>query len=142
MAVVYLKGTILWISQVPDKQGANPKDRNIVLIQDFNDTDTLLYGAAVTSKFSFPLSATTVRLPYRRGAARCKTGLTMDSVADCEWLRKATPQDVISRTGFTPSVELAEILKQSAVFLSKQQAAAGGAAVGGGAVGAVQGSGT
>jgi hypothetical protein len=111
VALKYQRGTILLVAQVPDKNGVNPKDRPVVLVRDFDDTDALVYGVAVTSTFTLPLPATSVPLPFHR-QGRCKTGLTKDCVADCTWVVVATPQEVLKRDGFTPPLELATILQQ------------------------------
>jgi hypothetical protein len=111
VALKYPRGTILLVSQVPDPNGVNPKDRFIVLVRDFDDADLLGYGVAVTGKFNHPLPATSVRLPYHR-QGRSITGLTKDSVADCTWVVVAAPQDFIKRNGMTPPIQLATILQQ------------------------------
>ena len=111
MALKYPRGTILLVSQVPDKNGVNPKDRFVVLIRDFDDADTLAYGVAVTGTFNLPLPATSVRLPYQR-QGRCKTGLNKDSIADCTWIVVAASQDLGKRNGITPPIQLLTILQQ------------------------------
>ncbi len=111
MALKYPRGTILQVSQVPDKNGVNPKDRFVVLVRDFDDTDALAYGVAVTGTFTLPLPATSIRLPYHR-QGRCRTGLTKDCVADCTWVIMAAPPDFLKRNGITPPVELVTILQQ------------------------------
>jgi hypothetical protein len=83
----------------------------VVLVRDFDATDAVAYGVAVTGTFTLPLPATSVRLPYHR-PGRCKTGLTKDSVADCTWVVVATPQDFLQRNGMTPPIELLTILQQ------------------------------
>ena len=117
MALKYPHGTILLISQVPDKTGVNPKDRSIVLVRDFDDTDVHAIGVAVTGTFNLPLPASSVPLPYHR-QGRCKTGLTKDSVADCTWVVVAAPQDFIKRNGMTPPIQLVNILKEVQAHLS------------------------
>ncbi len=85
VAIKHLRGTVILVVQVPDKNGVNPKDRFVVLVRDFDDADPLVYGVAVTGTFAFPLPPTSVRLPYHR-QGRCKTGLTQDCIADCTWI--------------------------------------------------------
>jgi hypothetical protein len=116
VALKYQRGTILLVSQVPDKNGVNPKDRFVGLVRDFDDTDTLAYGVAVTGTFTLPLAATSVRLPFHR-QSRCKTGLNKDSVADCTWVVVATPRDFMKRNGVTPPTELLTILRQVQNYL-------------------------
>jgi len=43
VAVKYARGTILLVSQVPDQNGVNPKDRFVFLVRDFDDGDVNLY---------------------------------------------------------------------------------------------------
>ncbi len=126
MALKYPRGTVLLASQVPDQNGVNPKNRFVVLVRDFDDTDALAYGVAVTGTFTLPLPATSVRLPFHR-QGRCKTGLTKDCVADCTWVVVAAPQDFLKRSGVTPPIPLATILQQVQQYLppSPPAAAAG-----------------
>ena len=111
MALKYPRETILLISQIPDKNGVNPKDRFVVLVRDFHDADVLAYGVAVTGTFHYPLPATSVSLPYHR-QGRCVTGLTKDSVADCTWVVVAAPADFLKRNGMTPPIPLVSILRE------------------------------
>jgi hypothetical protein len=111
VALKYQRGTIVLVSQVPDKNNTNHKNRFVVLIQDFDDTDTFIYGVAVTGTFSFPLPATSVRLPYHR-QGKCGTGLTKACIADCTWLVTATSQEILKRNGMTKAGELVTILQQ------------------------------
>ena len=111
VALKYPRGTILLISQVPDKNGVNPKDRFVVLVRDFDDADALAYGVAVTGTFNYPLPPTSISLPYHR-QGRCITGLTKDSVADCTWVVVAAPPDFIKRNGMTPPIPLLTILRE------------------------------
>jgi len=101
VALKYAQGTILLVSQVPDKNGVNHKDRFMVLVRDFEDTDAIAYGVAVTGTFNHPLPATSVSLPYHR-QGRCVTGLNKESIADCTWIVLATSKDIKKRNGFTP----------------------------------------
>lgn len=116
MALMYPRGTVLLVAQVPDKNGVNPKDRFVVLVRDFDDTDALAYGVAVTGTFNLPLPATSVRLPYHR-QGRSRTGLTKDSIADCTWVVVVAPQDIIKRNGMTPPIQLVAILQEALAHL-------------------------
>ncbi len=69
------RGTILLIARVPEENGANPKDRPVVLVRDFLDTDALAYGVGVTGTFPQPIPPTSVGLPFHR-QGNCATGLT------------------------------------------------------------------
>jgi len=109
VAVKYARGTILLVSQVPDQNGVNPKDRFVVLVRDFDDGDVNLYGVAVTGTFTRPPPATSVPLPWHR-QGRCLTGLNKECVAECTWVVVAAEQDVIRRGGTTPSALLLTIL--------------------------------
>lgn len=111
MPLKYQRGTVLLVSQVPDKNGVNPKDRFVVLVRDFDDTDTNAYGVAVTGTFTRPVPTSSIPLPYHR-QGRCQTGLTKECVADCTWVVVAAAQDIIKRAGFTPPVPLRAILKE------------------------------
>ena len=82
MALKYPRGTVVLVALVPDKNGGNHKDRPVVLVRDVEDTDALFCNVAVTSSFSYPVPVTSVKLPHHR-QGRCKTGLTMECVADC-----------------------------------------------------------
>jgi hypothetical protein len=111
VALKHQRGTIVFVSQVPDKQNANHKDRPVVLVQDFDDADTHIYGVAVTGTFPPLLPATSISLPYHR-QGKTKTGLNKPSIADCTWIVVATPGDIIGPQGFTPAIQLANILQQ------------------------------
>jgi hypothetical protein len=117
VALKYPRGTVIVVSQVPDKNGVNPKDRFVVLVEDFDDTDQFAYGVAVTGTFKLPLPTTSIQLPYHR-QGRCKTGLNKDSIADCTWIVVATPQDIIKRNGITPPAKLLTILQEVKNYLS------------------------
>ena len=118
MATVYSQGTILFIAQVLDKQGGNPKDRYVVLLQDLDSADTLLFGAAITGTFTKPLPATSIAMPVQKAGTRCKTGLTKPCITDCTWIVEATPGDIKVRQGFTPKIELVDILLQVIPYLA------------------------
>jgi hypothetical protein len=75
VAVVFYRGTIIEASQVPDRNGVNPKDRPVLLLVDFSDTDTDAYGVAITSTFPHPPPVTSIPLSYQR-QGNCQTGLT------------------------------------------------------------------
>jgi hypothetical protein len=55
VAVKIPLGNILFIRQVPDKQGGNHKDRFVVLVRDYNDGDADIAGVAITGSFKLPL---------------------------------------------------------------------------------------
>ena len=118
MALLYQRGTILCISQVLDPNKANPKDRYVVLLVDLDSEDPLLFGAAITGSFTFPLPATSIRLPFRKGGNTCRTGLTKDCIADCTWIVQATPADILGRIGFTPAKELLAVMQQVSAYLA------------------------
>jgi hypothetical protein len=111
VALLYPRGTILPIAQVPDRNNVNPKDRFVVLVRDLDDADPFLIGVAVTGTFTFPLPATSVRLPYHR-QGRSQTGLTKDSVAESTWVVLATPQEILKVQGTVPAAKLVTILQQ------------------------------
>ena len=111
MAIIHQRGAILLIAQVTDPQGQNTKDRPVVLIQDFADTDALAYGVAITGAFEKPLPESVISLPFHRGG-KCRTGLTKESVAVCTWRVGIDPSSILKRIGITPPRELLRILEQ------------------------------
>jgi hypothetical protein len=111
VAVKIPLGNIVLVRQVPDKQGGNPKDRFVVLVRDYNDGDAEILGVAITGSFNLPLPSTSVKMTSRKDG-NCKTRLNKPCVADCTWRVVATPGDIIKRQGFTPAIELANILQQ------------------------------
>ena len=64
MALKYQRGTVVICSQVPDPNGVNPKNRPIVLVRDFDDTEPHAYGVAITGEFDYPLPASSIFAPY------------------------------------------------------------------------------
>ena len=50
MAVIHYAGTVIRAYQVPDKRGVNPKDRPVLLVENFSDTDAEVYCVAITGK--------------------------------------------------------------------------------------------
>jgi mRNA-degrading endonuclease toxin of MazEF toxin-antitoxin module len=111
VALKYQRGTIVIVSQVPDQNGVNPKDRPVVIVRDYDATDRVAFGVAVTGEYDHPLPGTSILLPYHR-QGRCKTGLKKPSVAACTWIVVAASADILDQIGFTPAVELAAILQQ------------------------------
>ena len=106
-------GAIVCAANVLDPNGKNPKNRFVVLIRDFAAGDETLFGVAITSTFSYPLSEMMVSLPFSQNPkGRCKTGLSRDSVAVCDWIVGFAIDDLLEQTGFTPPMELEEILKR------------------------------
>ena len=116
MAIKYQRGTVVLFSQVRDRNGVNPKDRPVVLVRDFDDAEAFAFGVAVTGEFDYPLPATSILLPYSR-TGKCKTGLTKESVAVCNWVASATKDEILARIGFVPSVQLVAILQQVTALL-------------------------
>ena len=54
-----------------------------------------------------------VSLPFSKNPkGRCKTGLNRDSVAVCDWIVGFAFDDMLEESGFTPPMELEEILKR------------------------------
>ena len=111
MATVYHRGAILWVSQVPDRNGTNPKDRPVLLLIDFEDTDSDAFGVAISSTFPHPPPATSILLPYQR-QGNCQTGLTSPSVGVCDWPVVMGKADIIGKLGVCPPVQLAAVLAQ------------------------------
>jgi hypothetical protein len=111
VAIVYPRGTIILASQVPDQNGTNPKDRPVLLLVDFADTDANAYGLAISSTFPHPPPATSIPLPYQR-QGNCQTGLTTPSVAICDWPVVVGKADIISKLGVCPPIPHAAVLAQ------------------------------
>jgi hypothetical protein len=113
MALVYQRGTIIVASQVPDPNGVNRKDRPVLLLLPFDDTDSDAYGIAISSTYPHPPPTTSILLPYQR-QGNCKTGLTSPSVAVCDWPVVVGKADILGKSGFCPSIQLAAVLAQMA----------------------------
>jgi len=111
MAIMYHRGVIIMASQVPDQNGTNPKDRPVLLLLDFTDTDTNAYGVAISHTFPHPPPATSITLPYQR-QGNCQTGLTNPYVAVCNWPVVVGKTDLISKLGFCPPIPLGAVLAQ------------------------------
>jgi hypothetical protein len=97
MAVLYRRGTILLVADVPDQNGRNNKDRHVILLNDLDSADASFDGVAVTGSFAFPLPATSVKLRWHRQGTG-QTGLNKPSVAECTWIVTATPADIVLKT--------------------------------------------
>jgi hypothetical protein len=111
VAVVYQRGVIILARQVPDQNGANPKDRPVLLLLPFQDTDTDAYGVAITSTYTQSLPPTSILLPYQR-QGNCQTGLTSPSVAVCNWPVVVGKADIIGQQGVCPPIPLQAVLAQ------------------------------
>jgi hypothetical protein len=111
VAIVYQAGVIILASQVPDQNGTNPKDRHVLLLVPFEDTDADAYGVAITGTFPHPPPPTSIPLPYQR-QGNCQTGLTKPSVAVCLWPVVIGKADILGRTGTCPPIQLQAILAQ------------------------------
>jgi hypothetical protein len=111
MAIVYHRGTIILASQVPDQHGVNAKDRPVLLLVDFTDTDVNAYGVAISHTFPHPPPATSIPLPYQR-QGNCQTGLSSPSVAVCDWRVIVGKADIMRRMGTCPPKPHAAVLAQ------------------------------
>ena len=111
MAIVYPRGVIVLAGQVPDRNGANAKDRPVLLLVDFADTDADAYGVAITSTFPHPPPTTSIPLAYQR-QGNCQTGLTNPSVAVCDWPVIVGKADIVKKLGVCPPLPLAAVLAQ------------------------------
>lgn len=111
MAIIYHRGTIILASQVPDQNGVNPKDRPVLLLLDFDDTQPNAYGVAISTTFPHPPPATSIPLPYQR-QGNCQTGLNAPSVAVCDWPVVVGKADIVCKLGTSPSLPLAAVLAQ------------------------------
>jgi hypothetical protein len=113
MAVRFQRGTIVYAKGVPDPQGKNHKDRKVVLVADFHDSDAFARVVAITTEFTLPLRPDAVALPFqRRGGTACTTSLTEESVAVCGWAIKIVSADIDRRTGAVSTKDLTEILNR------------------------------
>jgi hypothetical protein len=111
VAVVHPRGVIIMASQVPDQNGTNAKDRHVLLLIDFHDTDMDAYGVAITGTFTPPLPPMRIPLPYQR-QGNCQTGLSKPSVAVCDWPVIVGKADIMSRAGTCPPIPHAAVLAQ------------------------------
>ncbi len=109
MAIRFYKGTVLWVSNVPDENGVNHKDRPVLLVADCSESDLLIDGIAVTSSYTEPLSDVQFKLPFGRPNL-CHSGLVLPSVAVCDWIVTATQAQIIRKIGHIKSAKLVEIL--------------------------------
>lgn len=107
----YPIGSILLVDNVPDPSGKNHKSRNMVLVVQATEDDSMFVGVAITSQISRPLGDGMVPMPYSKNpACKCKTGLTKESIAVCDWLYTFPADAIIKMAGFTPPMELKAIL--------------------------------
>jgi mRNA-degrading endonuclease toxin of MazEF toxin-antitoxin module len=111
VALLFQRGTIVLVEQVPDPNGGNHKDRPVILINDLDTADTVFHGVGVTGTFKLPLPPTSINLPYQR-QGKCKTGLTKPCIAMCTWIVTATPGEIMHKLGSTPDSQFLEILQQ------------------------------
>jgi segregation and condensation protein B len=111
VVVVYQQGVIIMARQVPDQNGVNPKDRPVLLLIPFHDTDTDACGVAITSTYPHPPPSTAILLPYQR-QGKCQTDLINPSVAVCDWPVVVGKADILGKLGICPPIPLAAILAQ------------------------------
>jgi mRNA-degrading endonuclease toxin of MazEF toxin-antitoxin module len=123
--VVHPVGTILFVVNVLDPNGVNPKNRRVVLIRNYCDGDEFAYGVAITGEFDYPLTEDQIELPFQRpGGTRCGTGLTKESVAKCDWIVEADAADLRKRVGHLPPNYLNPVLARVSVHLAPPPAPA------------------
>jgi mRNA-degrading endonuclease toxin of MazEF toxin-antitoxin module len=119
VGIVFPRGTVIYASQILDPQGRNPKDRPVVLINDFAHGDVAAFGVAISGEYDHPLPPSCIPIPFGRHT-RCKTGLKKPSVAVCTWIVAIPLEDLQNRIGIVPPVELLQILTQVQLVLQSQ----------------------
>jgi len=99
-------------ARVYDPQGRNPKIRPLVIVSPNQDIrgDAPLLTVAVTSRFTEPLSADEVELPWHP-LGQAHSGLTVRCVAKCRWMVKIRSEDVMAVKGFLPKAALEQIIR-------------------------------
>ena len=106
-----IQGQVIEVA-ITDPCGQNKKPRPVVIL---TDTDELsdaeeFVVAAISTKFSDPLPADCILLPWSQGG-HAKSGLTQPSVVKCHWLRKVTPKDVVFVRGHLPTTVMRDIMR-------------------------------
>jgi hypothetical protein len=97
----YQPGTILLVENVPDPNGTNHKNRNIVLVIEASSDEDEFIGVCITGTFNYPLKENMVKMPFSKtNACKCHSGLVKDCVAMCDWLHYFSKKEIIEKTGF------------------------------------------
>jgi mRNA-degrading endonuclease toxin of MazEF toxin-antitoxin module len=104
---------ILFVDNVLDPNGQNPKTRRVVVLTPDSAlaTGSPIVAAAVTGTLPDPLTADYVVLPYKNppGTRHPRTGLTKKAAVLCTWLVTVDPNDVSGRSGFIPASSMASV---------------------------------
>ena len=97
---------------ITDPRGQNLKPRPVVILtatDELPDEGTYLV-AAISTKFSEPLPADYIRVPWSHDG-RAKSGLTEPSVVKCRWLRKVKREEILYTQGHLPSTIVRDIMR-------------------------------
>jgi hypothetical protein len=105
------RGTVI-LANVFDPQGRNPKERPLVVVEDFEEGDPGVFCVAVTSALPNPIPAEYVTLPWHRDRRVSRTGLTARCAAVCTWRVMVTQEQVVARLGQVPNQALLQIVTQ------------------------------
>jgi mRNA-degrading endonuclease toxin of MazEF toxin-antitoxin module len=104
---------ILFVENVLDPNGQNPKTRRVVILtpDDTIATGSPIVAGAITGTLPDPLTNDYVMLPYKNppGTRHPRTGLTKKAAVLCSWLVIIERRDVVGRSGFVPSSSMAII---------------------------------
>lgn len=99
---------------VTDPRDNNPKPRPLVVVSKTAEIESTgaFFAVAITGEFGEPLLDGEILLPWdQRG--RCKSGLTKECVANCNWMRQLVLSDVIEIKGHLRGAELDQVVIQS-----------------------------
>ena len=105
------RGTVI-VANVSDPQGRNPKERPLVVVEDFEKGDSGIFCVAVTSTLPNPIPGEYVPLPWHRDRRVSRTGLTARCAAVSTWRVLVAEGDVVTRLGHIPNDALLQIVKQ------------------------------
>jgi hypothetical protein len=100
------------VANVADPQGRNPKERPLVVVEDFDEGEPGIFCVAITSTLPNPLPSEHVILPWHRDRRISRTGLTARCAAVCNWRVVVTKVQVVARLGSIPNQALLQIATQ------------------------------
>jgi hypothetical protein len=105
------RGTVI-VANVPDPQGRNPKERPLVVVEDFESGDPGIFCVAITSALPNPLPTEYATLPWHRDRRISRTGLTARCAAVSTWRVLVKEEQVVARLGHVPNDALLQIVTQ------------------------------
>ena len=106
-------GSIVYVEKVKPPQGANAKDRRVIILRaPTADDDTFTFVVIATLRNSDPADDE-VRLPHKaKIGGDSQTSLTDPSVAVCRWVQDADVSRAQSVKGKCPPTTLDEIVRR------------------------------